>query len=233
MHYFSGKGCSESLESMHYCIGILTDPAKFNTKPFVEAAEKLQELVEAGAFNDSMMSMSYDEMVEGFAAGQGAMLYQANWTHPSIQADTAATNGKVKCVAFPVIEGGAGSITEFSGGSSDGYYINSDCEHPKEAVEYLEYLSHKIGQVGYEQGAGLPCWDTSDVDTSELTPLDTESAALMETGTSYISWWDNILSAEDSETYKDLLAQLMAMKITPEEFCESMSKLSPSEFYSK
>ena len=69
--------------------------------------------------------------------------------------------------------------------------------------------------------------DTSDVDVSELTPLDTESAALMETGTSYISWWDNILSAEDSETYKDLLAQLMAMKITPEEFCESMSKLMP------
>lgn len=24
MHYFFGKGCSESLESMHYCIGILT-----------------------------------------------------------------------------------------------------------------------------------------------------------------------------------------------------------------
>ena len=53
----------------------------------------------------------------------------------------------------------------------------------------------------------------------------------METGTSYIGWWDNILSAEDSETYKDLLAQLMAMKITPEEFAESMSKLSPSQVY--
>jgi len=139
----------------------------------------------------------------------------------------------VKCVAFPVIEGGAGSITEFSGGSSDGYYINADCEHPEEAVEYLEYLSKKIGEVGYQQGAGLPCWDTTGVDTEGLTPLDKESAALMETGTSYISWWDNILSAEDSETYKDLLAQLMAMKITPEEFCESMAKLSPSEFYSK
>ena len=24
MHYFSGKGCSEFLESMHYCIGILS-----------------------------------------------------------------------------------------------------------------------------------------------------------------------------------------------------------------
>lgn len=207
------------------------DPSKFNSKPFIEAAEKLQELVNVGAFNKNMMSMSYDEMVEGFAAGQAAMLYQANWVHPSIQAEDSPTNGKVTCVAFPVIEGGAGSVTEFSGGSSDGYYINANTEHPKEAVEYLEYLSKKIGQVGYQQGAGLPCWDTTDVDTSGLTPLDTESAGLMKTGTSYISWWDNILLSEDSETYKDLLAQLIGLQITPEEFCESMSKLSPSDFY--
>ncbi len=207
------------------------DPAKFNSEGFIMGAQKLQELVKANAFNDNMMSMSYDEMIEGFAAGQGAMVFQANWVHPAFQADTAATKGKVTCVPFPVIADGAGSITEFSGGSSDGYYINANCEHPKEAVEYLEYLSEKIGIVGYQQGAGLPCWDTTGVDTSSLTPLDTESAALMETGTSYISWWDNILSAEDSETYKDLVAQVMALKITPEEFAEQMSKLQPSEFY--
>ena len=207
------------------------DPSKFNTEPFIEAARKLQELVEAGAFNDNMMSMSYDEMVEGFAAGQGAMIFQANWVHPSFMADSAATKDNVTCVPFPVIDGGAGSITEFSGGTTDGYYINANCEHPEEAVAYLEYLSEKIGVQGYQMGAGLPCWDTSDADTSELSVLDNESAALMETGTSYIGWWDNILSAEDSETYKDLLAQLMAMKITPEEFAESMSKLSPSQVY--
>lgn len=207
------------------------DPSKFNSEPFIQAAEKMQELVNAKAFNDNMMSMSYDEMVEGFAAGQGAMLFQANWVHPSIQAETAATKDKVTCISFPVIEGTAGSATEFSGGSSDGYYINANCEHPKEAVEYLSYLSEKIGRVGYQMGAGLPCWNTEGVDTSSLTTLDTESAALMETGTSYITWWDNIFPAEVSETYKDLVAQLMAFKITPEEFAEGMSKLSPSEFY--
>ena len=207
------------------------DPTKFNSEPFIKAAEKMQELVNAKAFNENMMSMSFDEMVVGFAAGQGAMLFQANWVHPSIQADTSATKGKVTCVSFPVIEGMAGSETEFSGGSSDGYYINVNCEHPEEAVEYLSYLSEKIGRDGYQQGAGLPCWNTEDVDTSGLSVLDTESAALMETGTSYITWWDNIFPAEDSETYKDLVAQLMALKITPEEFAESMSKLSPSEFY--
>lgn len=207
------------------------DPTKFNSEGFIMGAEKLQELVKAHAFNDNMMSMSYDEMIEGFAAGQGAMVFQANWVHPSFLSDTAATNGKVKCVAFPMIEGGAGSMTEFSGGSSDGYYINANCEHPKEAVEYLEYLSEKIGIVGYQEGAGLPCWDTTGVDVSTLKNLDKESAALMETGTSYISWWDNILTAEDSETYKDLVAQVLALKMTPEEFAEAMSKLQPSELY--
>lgn len=207
------------------------DPSKFNTQPFIDAAAKLQELVQAGAFNDNMMSMSYDEMVEGFAAGQGAMIFQANWVHPSFMAESAATKDNVTCVAFPVIEGAAGSVTEFSGGTTDGYYINANCEHPEEAVAYLEYLSEKIGVQGYQMGAGLPCWDTSEADTSKLSVLDNESAALMETGTSYIGWWDNVLSAEDSEMYKDLLAQLMAMKITPEEFAESMSKLSPSEVF--
>ncbi len=207
------------------------DPSKFNSEPFIEAAAKMQELVNVKAFNENMMSMSYDEMVEGFAAGQGAMLFQANWVHPSIQADTSATKDKVTCVSFPVIEGMAGSETEFSGGSSDGYYINVNCEHPEEAVEYLSYLSEKIGRVGYQEGAGLPCWDTEGVDTSGLSTLDTESAALMETGTSYITWWDNIFPADSSETYKDLVAQLMALKITPEEFAEGMSKLNPSEFY--
>ena len=115
--------------------------------------------------------------------------------------------------------------------SYGGIFSTEDPSSPVTQVEYLEYLSEKIGVVGYQQGAGLPCWDTTGVDTSTLTPLDMESAALMETGTSYISWWDNILSAEDSETYKDLVAQVMALKITPEEFAEAMSKLQPSEFY--
>jgi len=207
------------------------DTSKFNDPAFIEAAAKLQELVNAGAFNDDYMSMAYNEMVEGFAAGQGAMIYQANWIHPAIMDASAASNGKVKCIAFPTIDGGAGNATEFSGGTSDGYYINANCEHPKEAVEYLEYLSRKIGTVGYKMGAGLPCWKSDGVDVSAPTSLDTESTALMESGTSYIGWWDNVLSSDDSETYKDLVAQVMALKITPEEFAEEMSKLSPSEFY--
>lgn len=207
------------------------DTAKFNEQPFIDAAAKMQELVKAGAFNDSMLSMSYSEMIDGFAAGQGAMIFQANWIHPAFEDAEAVTNGKVKAIAFPAFADGAGSITEFSGGGTDGYYINANTKYPKEAAEYLAYLSERIGREGYLDNAGLPCWDITGIDTSGLSPLTQESAALMETGTSYITWWDNILPADSSEDYKNLVAELLALKITPEQFAEKMSQLAPSELF--
>lgn len=41
MHYFSGKGCSESLESMHYCIGILKNGAITEKTITVTVKEKV------------------------------------------------------------------------------------------------------------------------------------------------------------------------------------------------
>ena len=35
MHYFSGKVCSESLESMHYCIGILNNKIDIENNPIL------------------------------------------------------------------------------------------------------------------------------------------------------------------------------------------------------
>ena len=205
------------------------DPSKFNSEPFIKAADKMQQLVKANAFNESMLSMSYSEMVDGFAAGQGAMIFQANWVHPTFEDEEAVTNGKVKATAFPIFEDGKGTATEFSGGGTDGYYINAKTKHPKEVAEYLAYLSEKIGREGYLDNAGLACWDVSDLDTSSVSTLAKESAALMETGTSYITWWDNILPADSSEDYKNLVAELLALKITPEQFAERMSKLNPTE----
>ncbi len=212
-------------------VSAFKNPAEFNSEPFIKAAEKMQELVKVGAFNESMLSMSYDEMYTGFAAGQAAMMFQANWVHPALEDEAAATHNNIDVVAFPAFEDGAGSATEFYGGGTDGYYINAETKYPEVAADFLCYLSEKIGREGYAAGAGLPCWDTTGVDESALTPLTQGSAALMKTGTSYITWWDNIITAQGSELHKDLIAELLALKITPQEFCEKMSQIDPSELY--
>ncbi|WP_069999223.1 extracellular solute-binding protein [Cellulosilyticum sp. I15G10I2] len=207
----------------------MKDPAKFDSPEFVEAARKMQELVDAGAFNDSMFSMSYDEMIGAFTQGKGAMLFQANWVNAAIEDPSAATSGKVVAVPFPIFEDGAGNVTEFYGGGVDGYYINANTKHPKEAAEFLIYLSEKMDQGTYLANSGLPCWDTTGLDTSSLIPLTKQAAELMSTATSFIKWWDNILPAESSEVHKDLIAQLLAKKITPEVFSQEMAKVKGAQ----
>lgn len=205
------------------------DPSKWNSPDFVAAATKLQELAQAGAFNSSMFSMSYDEMLGAFNAGQGAMMFQANWVNAGIEDPSSAVKGKVKVIPFPVFEDGKGTSTEIFGGAVDGFYVSNTTEHPKEAVDFLMYLSEQLGTQGFLAGAGLPSWNIDDLDTSGLSTLDKSAADIMKTATSFIAWWDNILPADSAETHKNLIAQLLVNDITPEEFCKQMAQLKPTE----
>lgn len=205
------------------------DPSKWDSPDFVAAAAKMQELAKVGAFNSSMLSMSYDEMLGAFNAGSGAMMFQANWVNAGIEDPSSATKGKVQVVPFPVFEDGKGKVTEIFGGAVDGFYISSNTKHPKEAVDFLMYLSEQLGTQGYLAGAGLPSWKIDGLDTSSLSSLDRSAAEIMSTATSFITWWDNILPAESAETHKNLIASLLAGDITPEEFCKQMAQLQPTE----
>ncbi|WP_342561087.1 extracellular solute-binding protein [Paenibacillus sp. FSL R7-0345] len=205
------------------------DPTKWNSPDFVAAAAKMQDLAKAGAFNSSMFSMSYDEMLGAFNAGSGAMMVQANWVNAGIEDPSSAVKGKVKVIPFPVFEDGKGKGTEIFGGAVDGFYISNNTKHPKETVEFLMYLSEQLGTQGYLAGAGLPSWNIDGLDTSSLSSLDLSSAEIMKTATSFIAWWDNILPADSAESHKNLIALLLAGDITPEEFCKQMAQLKPTE----
>ncbi|MFA9381094.1 MAG: extracellular solute-binding protein [Acetanaerobacterium sp.] len=207
----------------------LKDPSLFNSEDFIAAAAKVQEMADAGAFNDSMFSMSYDEMLGAFNSGTAAMIFQANWVDAGISDPSAATSGKVQAIPFPEFADGKGNATEFFGGGVDGYYINQTTESPQQSVDFLSFFSQNMGRQGYLAGAGLPCWNAEGLDTSVLSDLDQQVASLMDNATSFITWWDNILPADSAETHKNLLADLYAKNITPEEFCEQMSQLAGSE----
>ena len=90
-------------------------------------------------------------------------------------------------------------------------------------------MSEELGTKGYLAGAGLPCWKTDGLDTSSLSSLDLEDAKMLDSATSFITWWDNILPADSAETHKNLIAELLADKITPEEFCKQMSQVKATE----
>ena len=211
------------------CMEAMKDPKKFDSPDFIEAAAKLQKLVDEKAFNDNMFSTSFEDMRNSFTQGKAAMLYQGAWVDVSIEDQNAATKGKVQAVAFPVFADGKGEVTDFYGGGIDSFYINAKTAAPKEAAEFLLFISEAAGKEGFLNGSGLPAWKTDGLDTSKLSDLSKQSGALMETGKSFIPWWDTVLPATSSETHKNLIAELLAKKITPEQFCKEMAKVEPAE----
>jgi raffinose/stachyose/melibiose transport system substrate-binding protein len=207
------------------CRNALAVPSLFDEQDYKDAADKLLQLVDNKAFNDDALNTSFNDMVNEFTQGNAAMMYQGNWVGSNIEDASSNVKGKVIAIPFPTMQNGRGTLTEIYGGITDGYFININTQYKQDAVNVLKYISEKSGKEGYLSGAGLSCWKMDDFDKSRLSPLIKQTTQIMESGTSFISWWDTILTAADAETHKDLVAELFDKRLTSEEFVKRMAKL--------
>lgn len=207
------------------CRSALEVPILFDGQDYKDAAAKLLQLVENKAFNDDALNSSFKDMVNEFTRGNAAMMYQGNWVESNIEDAGSKVKGKVIAVPFPTIRDGGGNRTEIYGGITDGYFININTQYKQDAVKVLEFISEKSGKKGYLSGAGLPCWKMDDLNKSQLSPLTKQTTQIMESGTSFISWWDTILPAMDAETHKELVAELFDRRLSPEKFVKRMAQL--------
>lgn len=115
----------------------------FNDPAFLEAGQKLEELIAMDPFQPGFLAAPWDGP-DGQAAvianGQAAMHLMGHWA-PGTQSangpDLAAT-GELGWFAFPGVEGGAGDPNDAFGGGN-GYTVGRDA--PPEAVDFLGYLT--------------------------------------------------------------------------------------------
>lgn len=203
----------------------LSNPTLFDQPPFLAAARKLSELIDADAFNDDALSLGFEDMLDEFKTGKAAMIYQGNWVDVILEGSKSTVKGKIVSVPFPLIKDGRGVSGEFLGGNVDNFCINIDTKHKEDAVSALKFICEKAGREGYLNGAGLPSWKTEGLDTTIVPPLARTSAEYMKSGTSFVNWWDTILPAADSEVHKGLVAELFAGKKSPEEFIRDMTRM--------
>ena len=200
-------------------------PALFERNAFLKAAEMLVELNSLDAFSPEAFEWGFVEMVDSFRNGNAAMMYQGVWVDTIIEDEESPTRDKVTVVPFPIVVGGNGSAYEFLGGNIDSFYIRADTPYPEEAFEVLLHISEKAGREGEADGLGISCWNLPPEDRSQVPPLAAQSIALMESGQSFLGWWDTILPATSAETHKSLVADLLDNRVTAEEFSSEMSKM--------
>ena len=120
------------------------DEAEFDSEPFVEAGEQLQELIELEPFQAGHMAAVWDGaggQAATMATGGAAMMLMGQWAPGTMNANSPDGDGLGDALGwfpFPEVDGGEGDPTDGFGGGN-GFAVGADA--PPEAVEFLEYIS--------------------------------------------------------------------------------------------
>jgi len=130
--------------------GSFTDPA------FVQAGQKLQELIALQPFQPGYLSATHDEMQATFGNGKAAMELSGQWA-PSVESANAADKKGVANLGFfnfPAIEGGVGKNTDVCGGGN-GFAIGKNA--PPEAIDFVKFLTNATNEAQMASlGMGIP-----------------------------------------------------------------------------
>lgn len=203
----------------------LAKKASFEDPAFVEAANKLKQLIDAGAFDDAALGLTRDESEVPFTQGQIPMYYNGSWVAGSIDKDGSAVKGKIQALNFPVLTDGKGDKDEILGGSVDSFWVNANTKHKEEAVKALKFLMEDFGKYEYINGAGISAWKVS-VDESKISDLTKQISAIIQKSKGNTVWWDTYLSGADADVHKDLVAKLFGKQITPQDFAKQMQAIN-------
>jgi raffinose/stachyose/melibiose transport system substrate-binding protein len=118
----------------------------FTDAPFVQAGEKLQEFIKAGAFPVGFLGDGWSEEALRMGNGEVAMDVMGQWGSGSYKDNSGnwdAIKDNIGWFPFPMVEGGAGDPNDALGGGN-GFALGKNAEDA--AVDFAKYLSRAESQ---------------------------------------------------------------------------------------
>ncbi|WP_370499859.1 ABC transporter substrate-binding protein [Bacillus atrophaeus] len=188
---------------------------EFTDEGYIKALEKLKELMPY--FNEHVNSIDHEYARQQFKSGKSAMMY----------AETA----EIKLVepvnlglfSFPDITGQKGSSNALTG-APEGFMISSKTKHPKEAMEFLQFLtSKKMGEkLVKDVGKYSAVQGTATEENSTATQR--EAVQQIIDADSMVSWFDMDVDVEIADVYLSSIQQMLGGDMTPAEVMKSVQK---------
>nr|WP_272212605.1 extracellular solute-binding protein [Marinicella sp. W31]MDC2878519.1 extracellular solute-binding protein [Marinicella sp. W31] len=202
--------------------GSFEDPA------FIEAGERLQELVKANAFARGYNGLDYD--VGGsrrlLYANRAAMELMGSWEMATIRNENPEFAKKVDFFTFPSVPGGKGDPSNVAGTIGDNFLsISAECPYKDAAFDLL--MSMTDDQSAKDRLADQRVMPLKGI-TTEDPFLNKVLDVVGEAGSVQL-WYDQELPPAVGEVHKDTVQQLFGLSITPEEAAAEMEQAAQAE----
>lgn len=217
-------GGAETLTNAIDRSGSFDDPA------LTEAAAKIQELTDMGAFNDGYNALSDQEAKSLFMNDQAAMYMIGSWDLPNYTTNEDIPQefrDSVGFFNFPTVDG-SGDPNSWVGGPGVGLFVAEESDVQQEAKDFAAYFVENWGEQAVTEAGVIPATkvDTAEVELPQLyvDVLDELSAA------SNITLFADVqMSPEVAQVHLDAIQSLYGGEITPEEFVQLQEEALASE----
>lgn len=189
----------------------------FADESFVQAGERLLELVELDPFAEGFLGMSYGDSQIMMVNEEAAMELMGQWAPGAYSgADTELGPQllpKLGWMPFPMVEGGAGNAGDVLGGGN-GFAVGANA--PDEAIDFLKFLT----SVEAQQAEMAGIYTVPTVAAAEAGIEDPITLRLLQARNEapyFQLYYDQFLPPAIATAVLDAVAGLMGEQISPEE----------------
>lgn len=221
IHYLTGlnqKMVPQDVRTKDYNprSGEFTDPG------YVKAMEMLRDLNKKGYFMKNVNSSSHDMGSQLFFAGKGAIFYVELEEFQNVENNMKSNWG---FFPMPQVTEGEGN-QNFITGAPDGFIVSSKSKHPKEAIEFLKFLTSKENALKLVEKIGWP--SPIDGATNPDTALKqvAEGVDVMKNAEGMTEWLDTDVHAKVADVYLANIQLLLDGTKTPEEIIKEIQKVA-------
>jgi raffinose/stachyose/melibiose transport system substrate-binding protein len=208
--------------------GALLRTGSFTDAPFIEAGNKLNELIALEPFQDGFLGATYGDEATAVGNSKAAMERMGQWA-PAVQRDNSedkkGLGDKLGFFAFPMVEGGVGAPTDAVGGGN-GFAIGKNAS--PEAVDFVKYLTSAENQAALAGiGVAIPVVKGGEAGLSD--PLMIQLQQTFAAAEYFQLYYDQALPPAMGSVINDSVQGIFAGTLTPEQAAQAIEDSAAQE----
>jgi raffinose/stachyose/melibiose transport system substrate-binding protein len=191
--------------------------AEFTDPGYVEALKKLNEL--RPYFNENPNAIAHDEARNLFLGGKAAATFLETM-EITFMKDAAF---KWDTFKVPSIEGAKGD-QEGLIGAPEGFMIHKKSAHPKEAMEFLKFMTSKVNGEKLIKDTGLSSTVDGAVNENTATVHEVKAMQLIKDSKDMLIWTDSALDSRVFKPYGDGIQAMLGGTMKPEQVIKNVQE---------
>lgn len=202
----------------------LSGERKFTEEPFLEAAKKIETLVQKGAFQNGYMQHTDSEVLELMKSDQAATYWTGPWMLPVMS--EGELGEKIGYTTLPRLSDKVDpAVSSCTAATDAGMAVSANGSHKEEAAKFVVEYAKRLNDYAVAQG-DVAVMNSPDAKAPENIPEINQSyARQMEQLENTQLWWFTSVDAKFGEPMRDVNQQLFAGQISAEDFVQELEKV--------